>query len=209
MGHRLPWDGTIDSLRLPHIIVTAKLTSAIPHLGCSCNLDVGSNCFQTGLLQTNTIGFICDDYGNDDAGDEPGGACAEDSSAWNRRRSRATDCPGPARWRRWCSNGSDRQRVVGPANCRVFRLPLPILGESPAPLKAEQLVVYKAASSVNDYDYELTPSGFRAGLAAVSTLRLPRAGPGAFRRIRRQRGGSIAVAYAPDDGHCVGPWRGC
>ena len=41
-----------------------------------------------------------------------------------------------------------------------LRLPLPILGELLRRLKAEQLVVYKAASSVNDYDYELTPSGF-------------------------------------------------
>ena len=41
-----------------------------------------------------------------------------------------------------------------------LRLPLPILGELLRRLKTEQLVVYKAASAVNDYDYELTPSGF-------------------------------------------------
>ena len=41
-----------------------------------------------------------------------------------------------------------------------LRLALPILGELLRRLKTEQLVVYKAASAVNDYDYELTPSGF-------------------------------------------------
>ena len=41
-----------------------------------------------------------------------------------------------------------------------LRLPSPILGELLRRLKTEQLVVYKAASAMNDYDYELTPSGF-------------------------------------------------
>src|ERR1700722_7909670 len=41
-----------------------------------------------------------------------------------------------------------------------LRLPSQILGELLRRLKTEQLVVYKSASAVNDYDYELTPNGF-------------------------------------------------
>jgi len=41
-----------------------------------------------------------------------------------------------------------------------LRLPLPILIELLRRLKIEQIVAYKSSSGVNDYEYELTPTGF-------------------------------------------------
>lgn len=50
--------------------------------------------------------------------------------------------------------------LAGRQIAEALRLPLTILGELLRRLKTEQIVVYKSASGMNDYDYELTPLGF-------------------------------------------------
>jgi chloramphenicol 3-O-phosphotransferase len=46
----------------------------------------------------------------------------------------------------------------------TLRLPLPILGDLLRRLKMEQIVVYKSSYGMNDYEYELTPTGFDRAL---------------------------------------------
>ena len=46
----------------------------------------------------------------------------------------------------------------------ALRLPLPILIDLLRRLKTEQIVAYRSSSGVNDYEYELTPTGFERAL---------------------------------------------
>jgi len=99
-----------------------------------------------------------------------------------RRRSRSLDPQVSALLRQ-------RHR---PRYCRPAQTGLQAVEELLRQMKNEQLVVYRGAAQMNDYQYQVTDMGARAGPSTDRTLQLFRFSAGIAQRLYRQRRRTVA-----------------